>query len=243
MIVRRLLDQPRAGDDGHPDRADPAARRVHRRAGGRVRPTRLACWSGGRQRPLRPSRLPSPPQARPDAPVADEPGREVAAATGLNVEAAERRWPGSTGLLAVAPELGNSDAVIVIARNGGRAGQRHQQARGLSVIAVPTSVGYGAALEGLTTAARDARLLRSQESPSSTSTPGYGAAMAAYRLAYSARTNAPRTPSGAREEEGPGPAAALSRQPRGLRDAQRRSPTPAGRRGQPQHGIHISRRS
>lgn len=122
-----------------------------------------------------------------DAQVADE-AAAVAAATGLDAELF--RDVGVAGihrLLAIAPQLGNSHAVIVIAGMEAALASAIGGLVACPVIAVPTSVGYGAALEGLTA------LLGMLTSCAAGITvvnidSGYGAAMAAYRLAYATQT-------------------------------------------------------
>jgi pyridinium-3,5-biscarboxylic acid mononucleotide synthase len=121
-----------------------------------------------------------------DAPVAHE-AAAVSTATGLEV--ALIRDVGVAGihrLLAVAPELHTYHAVIVVA---GMEAALASVVGGLvasPVIAVPTSIGYGASFEGVTA------LLGMLTSCAAGLTvvnidSGYGAAMAAYRMAYATR--------------------------------------------------------
>jgi NCAIR mutase (PurE)-related protein len=117
-----------------------------------------------------------------DAPVADE-AAAVAAAIGLDAEIF--RDVGVAGLhrlLAVAPELSHHDALIVIAGMEAALASAVGGLVACPVIAVPTSVGYGASLEGVTA------LLGMLTSCAAGITvvnidSGYGAAMAAYRVA------------------------------------------------------------
>jgi NCAIR mutase (PurE)-related protein len=117
-----------------------------------------------------------------DRPVAAE-ARAVAAAVGLNVHPIDD--VGVAGLhrvLGVRDQLERADAVIVIA---GMEGALASVIGGLvsgPVIAVPTSTGYGAALDGITA------LLAMHASCAAGITvvnidSGFGAAMAAHRLA------------------------------------------------------------
>ncbi|MEW9530965.1 nickel pincer cofactor biosynthesis protein LarB [Microbispora sp. NPDC049125] len=116
-----------------------------------------------------------------DGPVAAE-AAGVAAALGMRVT--EIRDVGVAGIhrvLAAAPDLRTADVVIVIA---GMEGALASVVGGLveaPVVAVPTSVGYGAALEGVTA------LLAMLTSCAAGVTvvnidSGFGAAMAAHRL-------------------------------------------------------------
>jgi NCAIR mutase (PurE)-related protein len=139
-----------------------------------------------------------------DGPVAAE-AAAVAAAVGLRVDVV--RDVGIAGLhrlLAEADRLRAADAVIVIAgMEGALASAVGGLVRG-PVIAVPTSTGYGAALEGVTA------LLAMLTSCAAGLTvvnidSGFAAAMAAHRLAQSAARHHPpglpgeRPASGARE--------------------------------------------
>jgi NCAIR mutase (PurE)-related protein len=121
-----------------------------------------------------------------DGPVADE-AAAVARATGLEVT--EFRDVGVAGLhrlLAVAGDLSAADLVIVIAGMEGALASAVAGLVGVPVVAVPTSTGYGAALDGITA------LLSMMTSCTAgvcvvNIDSGFGAAMAAHRLAFSLR--------------------------------------------------------
>ena len=127
-----------------------------------------------------------------DGPVADE-AAAVARATGLRV--AEFRDVGVAGLhrlLAVAGEIGAADVVIVIAGMEGALASAVAGLVGVPVVAVPTSTGYGAALDGITA------LLAMMTSCAAgvcvvNIDSGFGGAMAAYRLAFSLGRQSLRT--------------------------------------------------
>ncbi|WP_062428547.1 nickel pincer cofactor biosynthesis protein LarB [Herbidospora daliensis] len=116
-----------------------------------------------------------------DGPVAAE---AAAVATALGLETTVIRDVGVAGIhrvLAVVDDLREADSVIVVA---GMEGALASVVGGLvetPVVAVPTSVGYGAALEGVTA------LLAMMTSCAAGITvvnidSGFGAALAAYRL-------------------------------------------------------------
>jgi len=148
-----------------------------------------------------------------DGPVAAE-AAAVARALGLAVTVI--RDVGVAGihrLLAETERLRAADAVIVVAGMEGALASAVGGLVAAPVIAVPTSVGYGAALEGVTA------LLAMLSSCAAGLTvvnidSGFGAAMAAHRLAHTAtrRTYSPSPPA-------PFPAGADSPAPR---------PSPAG---------------
>jgi hypothetical protein len=121
-----------------------------------------------------------------DGPVAAEAGA-VAEALGLTVET--QRDVGVAGvhrLMAVADRLAAADALIVVAGMEGALASAVGGLVGCPVIAVPTSTGYGAALEGVTALLA----MLSSCAPGLTVVnidSGYGAAMAAWRLATVAR--------------------------------------------------------
>jgi pyridinium-3,5-biscarboxylic acid mononucleotide synthase len=117
-----------------------------------------------------------------DQPVAEE-AAAVARAIGLSVESVyDVGVAGLHRLLAQVPRLREADAVVVVA---GMEGALASAVGGLvasPVVAVPTSTGYGAALEGVTA------LLAMLSSCAAGITvvnidSGFGAAMAAHRLA------------------------------------------------------------
>jgi NCAIR mutase (PurE)-related protein len=121
-----------------------------------------------------------------DGPVADE-AAAVARAIGLRVT--EYRDVGIAGLhrlLAVLDEIMAADVVVVIAGMEGALASAVAGLVGTPVVAVPTSTGYGAALEGVTA------LLAMMTSCAAgvcvvNIDSGFGAAMAAYRLVFSLR--------------------------------------------------------
>jgi pyridinium-3,5-biscarboxylic acid mononucleotide synthase len=120
----------------------------------------------------------------------------VARATGLQV--AEFRDVGVAGLhrlLAVAGDIGAADVVIVIAGMEGALASAVAGLVGVPVVAVPTSTGYGAALEGVTA------LLAMMTSCAAgvcvvNIDSGFSAAMAAHRLVFSLRRQHPAPPDG-----------------------------------------------
>jgi NCAIR mutase (PurE)-related protein len=121
-----------------------------------------------------------------DGPVADE-AAAVARAIGLRVT--EFRDVGIAGLhrlLAVLDEIMAADVVVVIAGMEGALASAVAGLVGTPVVAVPTSTGYGAALDGITA------LLAMMTSCAAgvcvvNIDSGFGAAMAAYRLVFSLR--------------------------------------------------------
>jgi NCAIR mutase (PurE)-related protein len=129
-----------------------------------------------------------------DGPVADE-AAAVARATGLEVTGF--RDVGVAGLhrlLAVAGDIAAADVVIVIAGMEGALASTVAGLVGVPVVAVPTSTGYGAALDGITA------LLAMMSSCAAgvcvvNIDSGFGAAMAAHRLAFSLRRQAPAPPA------------------------------------------------
>ncbi|MGH3217594.1 MAG: nickel pincer cofactor biosynthesis protein LarB [Streptosporangiaceae bacterium] len=124
-----------------------------------------------------------------DGPVADE-AAAVGRAVGLRVT--EFRDVGVAGLhrlLRVAEEIRAADVVIVIAGMEGALASVVGGLVGAPVVAVPTSTGYGTALDGVTA------LLAMMTSCAAgvcvvNIDSGFSAAMAAYRLAYSLRRQA-----------------------------------------------------
>ncbi len=117
-----------------------------------------------------------------DGPVAEE-AAEVAAAIGLAVRTVtDVGVAGLHRLLAEADRLREADAVIVVAGMEGALASAVGGLVACPVIAVPTSTGYGAGLEGVTA------LLAMHASCAAGITvvnidSGFGAAMAAFRLA------------------------------------------------------------
>jgi pyridinium-3,5-biscarboxylic acid mononucleotide synthase len=144
---------------------------------------RLLCW-----RPAPPGgcRVAVVTAGTADGPVADE-AAAVARATGLDVS--EFRDVGVAGLhrlLAVADDIAAADVVIVIAGMEGALASVVGGLVGVPVVAVPTSTGYGAALEGVT-----ALLAMMSSCAAGISVvnidSGFGAAMAAHRLTFALR--------------------------------------------------------
>lgn len=164
---------------------------------------RLLCW-----RPARPDgwRVAVVTAGTADGPVADE-AAAVARATGLQV--AEFRDVGVAGLhrlLAVVGDIAAADVVIVIAGMEGALASAVAGLVGVPVVAVPTSTGYGAALDGITA------LLAMMTSCAAgvcvvNIDSGFGAAMTAHRLAFSMRRRA----AGPRPREPDAPPGEVSR--------------------------------
>lgn len=121
-----------------------------------------------------------------DGPVAAE-AAGVASAVGLDVVAInDVGVAGLHRLLAVTERLRAADAVIVVAGMEGALASAVGGLVGCPVIAVPTSTGYGAGLEGVT-----ALLAMHASCAAGISVvnidSGFGAAMAAFRLAHVVR--------------------------------------------------------
>ncbi|MEU5262159.1 nickel pincer cofactor biosynthesis protein LarB [Amycolatopsis sp. NPDC021455] len=118
-----------------------------------------------------------------DGPVAEE-AAEVAAALGLDVRTiTDVGVAGIHRLLAETDRLREADAVIVVAGMEGALASAVGGLVACPVIAVPTSTGYGAGLEGVTA------LLAMHASCAAGITvvnidSGFGAAMAAFRLSW-----------------------------------------------------------
>ncbi len=125
-----------------------------------------------------------------DGPVADE-AAAVARAIGLTVT--EYRDVGIAGLhrlMAVADQISAADVVIVVAGMEGALASAVGGLVGVPVIAVPTSTGYGAALDGITA------LLAMMSSCAAgvcvvNIDSGFSAALAAFRFTFS--LSRPRT--------------------------------------------------
>lgn len=174
-VAGELTDTPVRGVAG--------AQGAGARAGNYDARARLLCW-----RPAPPDgwRVAVVTGGTADGPVADE-AAAVARATGLRVT--EFRDVGVAGLhrlLAVADDIAAADVVIVIAGMEGALASAVGGLVGVPVVAVPTSTGYGAALDGITA------LLAMMTSCAAgvcvvNIDSGFGAAMAAHRLAFSMR--------------------------------------------------------
>ena len=186
VLVTRLEPAAAAEVAGELAAAPARGARVQVAAGDYDPRARLLCWR------------PAPPDGwqvavvtagTADGPVADE-AAAVARATGLQV--AEFRDVGVAGLhrlLAVADDIAAADVVIVIAGMEGALASAVAGLVGVPVVAVPTSTGYGAALDGITA------LLAMMTSCAAgvcvvNIDSGFGAAMAAHRLAFSMRRRA-----------------------------------------------------
>ncbi len=117
-----------------------------------------------------------------DGPVATE---AAAVATAIGLSASTQRDVGVAGihrLLAARDEIAAADAVIVVAGMEGALASAVGGLVGGPVIAIPTSTGYGASLEGVTALLA----MLASCAPGLTVVnidSGYGAAMAAYRIA------------------------------------------------------------
>jgi pyridinium-3,5-biscarboxylic acid mononucleotide synthase len=190
---------PGAGDPGagDPGAGDPGAdhRGMHapgrRHLGTYDAGARLLCW-----RPEPPGGLTVAvvTAGTADGPVADE-AAAVARAVGLLVS--EYRDVGIAGLhrlLSVAADIRAADVVIVVAGMEGALASAVAGLVGSPVVAVPTSTGYGAALEGVTA------LLAMMTSCAAgvcvvNIDSGFGAAMAAHRLAFALARRASRSPA------------------------------------------------
>ena len=170
--------------------ADVAAAGAEHGPGDYNAPARLLCW-----RPAPPGgcRVAVVTAGTADGPVADE---AAAVARAIGLEVTEFRDVGVAGLhrlLAVAGDIGAADVVVVIAGMEGALASAVAGLVGVPVVAVPTSTGYGAALEGVTA------LLAMMTSCAAgvcvvNIDSGFGAAMAAHRLAFSLRRPHPAPP-------------------------------------------------
>jgi NCAIR mutase (PurE)-related protein len=142
-------------------------------------PARLLCWRPAARTDFR---LAVVAAGTSDAPVAAE-AAAVASAAGLDVDAVnDVGVAGLHRLLAVRDRIAAADAVVCIAGMEGALPSVVAGLVGCPVIAVPTSVGYGAALEGVTA------LLAMMSSCAAGVTvvnidSGFAAAMAAHRIA------------------------------------------------------------
>ena len=147
---------------------------------------RLLCWRPASQDGCRVAVVTA---GTADGPVAAE-AAAVASAIGLEVR--EFRDVGVAGLhrlLAVADDIAAADVVIVVAGMEGALASAVGGLVGVPVVAVPTSTGYGAALEGVT-----ALLAMMTSCAAGVSVvnidSGFGAAMAAHRLTFALRRRA-----------------------------------------------------
>lgn len=186
-VAGELTDTPVRGVAGPEAQGSGAQRAGAQAAGAQAGDydarARLLCW-----RPAPPDgwRVAVVTGGTADGPVADE-AAAVARATGLRVT--EFRDVGVAGLhrlLAVADDIAAADVVIVIAGMEGALASAVAGLVGVPVVAVPTSTGYGAALDGITA------LLAMMTSCAAgvcvvNIDSGFGAAMAAHRLAFSMR--------------------------------------------------------
>lgn len=152
-------------------------------AGTYDRNARLMCW-----RPAQPGEwtVAIVTAGTADGPVADE---AAAVARGVGLRVSEFRDVGVAGLhrlLTVTDDIRAADVVIVIAGMEGALASAVGGLVGAPVVAVPTSTGYGAALDGITA------LLGMMTSCAAgicvvNIDSGFGAAMAAYRLTFALR--------------------------------------------------------
>jgi NCAIR mutase (PurE)-related protein len=188
-IVRALLERNTGPvlvtriEDG------PAAEVAAAISGGRHDPAaRLLCW---RPVPTVDFKIIVVSAGTSDGPVATE-AAAVAAALGLTVETQhDVGVAGVHRLMAVADRLAAADTLIVVAGMEGALASAVGGLVGCPVIAVPTSTGYGAALEGVTALLA----MLSSCAPGLTVVnidSGYGAAMAAWRLARVAGARGPQ---------------------------------------------------
>jgi hypothetical protein len=185
-IVVELLEEPGGpvlltrADDRQAAAAEAAAEAAGHEPGSTTRAGGLAtvAW---RPAPDRPGRVLVLTAGTADLPVADE-CRAVLEALGLRPAlVADCGVAGVHRLLASADELADADAVVVVAGMEGALASLVGGITPAPVVAVPTSVGYGAALEGVTA------LLAMLASCASGITVvgidnGYGAACAVARL-------------------------------------------------------------
>jgi pyridinium-3,5-biscarboxylic acid mononucleotide synthase len=146
-LVAELL----AEDDGGPvllTRADDdqAAAALTRNPGG-ARTGRTLVW---RPAPTRPARVPVITAGTADLPVAEECLTTLHAFGIPATLVADCGVAGVHRLLASVDELTDADVVVVVAGMEGALPTMVGGIAGAPVIAVPTSVGYGAALEGVT---------------------------------------------------------------------------------------------
>ena len=95
-----------------------------------------------------------------DLPVADECAATLAAHGFRPERVTDVGVAGVHRLLEHADELADADAVIVVAGMEGALASVVGGLTGAPVVAVPTSVGYGASLEGVTALLGDARVVR-----------------------------------------------------------------------------------
>jgi pyridinium-3,5-biscarboxylic acid mononucleotide synthase len=146
-IVAELLSE----DGGGPvllTRADEAqAAEALERNPGAVRTGRTLAW---RSRLPRPGRVVVVTAGTSDLPVAEECVATLTAHGLCPILDPDVGVAGVHRLLATADELAGADAVVVVAGMEGALASLVGGITGAPVVAVPTSVGYGAALEGVT---------------------------------------------------------------------------------------------
>ena len=123
-----------------------AAAALARNPGGRRTATTLV-WRPADERPERVAVVTA---GTADLPVADECGATLEAYGFRPVRITDAGVAGVHRLLASADELTRADVVVVIAGMEGALASLVGGVTGAPVVAVPTSVGYGAALEGVT---------------------------------------------------------------------------------------------
>jgi NCAIR mutase (PurE)-related protein len=145
-IVAELLTEP--GGPVILSRADEAqAAAAMSRNPGAVRTGRTLAW---RVQPARPGRVVVLTAGTADLPVADECVAILSAFGLAAVLVADVGVAGVHRLLMTADELAEADVVIVVAGMEGALASLVGGMVAAPVVAVPTSVGYGAALEGVT---------------------------------------------------------------------------------------------
>jgi NCAIR mutase (PurE)-related protein len=146
-IVGELLDEP----DGGPvvlTRATPEQAEASRTARlGAVQTGATLVW---RPSPPRPERVVVVTAGTADLPVADECVATLAAFGFKPSLLADCGVAGVHRLLDVAEEVQDADAVVVVAGMEGALASLVGGITGAPVVAVPTSVGYGASLQGVT---------------------------------------------------------------------------------------------
>jgi NCAIR mutase (PurE)-related protein len=146
-LVAELLDAPGASPVILTRATDEQARTAMARNPNGERTASTIVW---RPAPTRPARVPVITAGTADLPVADE---CLATLRAFGIPAhlvADCGVAGVHRLLASVDELDDADVVVVVAGMEGALATMVGGIAGAPVIAVPTSVGYGAALEGVT---------------------------------------------------------------------------------------------
>jgi NCAIR mutase (PurE)-related protein len=146
-IVAELLDEPGAGPVLLTRADDAQAQAAIATNPGAVRTGATLAWRSHQERPGRVLVLTA---GTADLPVADECCATLTAHGFRPVLVADVGVAGVHRLLAEADELAGADAVVVVAGMEGALASLVGGITPAPVVAVPTSVGYGAALEGVT---------------------------------------------------------------------------------------------